>query len=157
MCQYSAGPDGAPTDWHVSHLCTRATGGAGLVIAEASGVVPEGRISPGDVGIWSDDHIEPWRRVVKEIKANGAVAGIQIAHAGRKASTSKPWINNGGSLSQEDGAWETLAPSALPFGANITHTPRVGPTFYYSIFSLFSHLFSPSLINFLRTLGSNQG
>lgn len=123
MCQYSA-IDGFPNDWHLSHLSSRATGGASLVIAEATGVLPEGRISPGCTGIWSDAHVEPWKRVVNQIKANGAVAGIQIGHAGRKASTHKPWVKNGGSLESDEGSWLTVGPSPIPFGMNITHQPK---------------------------------
>jgi len=90
MCQYSA-TDGFPNDWHHVHLGSRAVGGAGLVLTEATAVEPRGRISPQDLGIWSDEHIEPFARIVRFIHAQGAVAGIQLAHAGRKASTRRPW------------------------------------------------------------------
>jgi 2,4-dienoyl-CoA reductase-like NADH-dependent reductase (Old Yellow Enzyme family) len=89
MCEYSS-DDGVATDWHFVHLGSRAVGGAGLVIAEATAVSPEGRISPGDAGIWSDKHVEPITRINRFIKQQGAVPGIQIAHAGRKASASRP-------------------------------------------------------------------
>lgn len=113
MCQYSS-DDGMPTDWHLVHLGTRAVGGAGLVIMEATAVSPEGRISPSDAGIWSDEHADAYRRIAKFIKEQGAVAGIQIAHAGRKASTAEPW--NGGKIVDEGyGGWETVAPSAIAF------------------------------------------
>ena len=113
MCQYSS-EDGMPTDWHLVHLGRRAVGGAGLVIMEATAVSPEGRISPSDAGIWSDAHAESYRRITKFIKEHGAVAGIQLAHAGRKASTAEPW--NGGKLVDEGyGGWETVAPSAEAF------------------------------------------
>ena len=113
MCQYSS-VDGMPTDWHLVHLGSRAVGGAGLVIQEATAVSPEGRISPADAGIWNDEQAEAYRKITKFIKENGAVAGIQLAHAGRKASTSEPW--NGGKIVDEgDGGWETVAPSAIAF------------------------------------------
>ncbi|HEX8734821.1 MAG TPA: NADH:flavin oxidoreductase/NADH oxidase [Pyrinomonadaceae bacterium] len=113
MCQYSS-PDGMPTDWHLVHLGSRAVGGAGLVIQEATAVSPEGRISPEDAGIWSDAHAEAYKRITKFIKENGSVAGIQIAHAGRKASTAAPW-NGGKKVSETEGGWQTVAPSAIAF------------------------------------------
>ncbi|MFT4079180.1 NADH:flavin oxidoreductase/NADH oxidase [Rhodomicrobium sp.] len=113
MCQYSA-KDGFANDWHLVHLGSRASGGAGLVIAEATAVVPEGRISPYDLGLWSDDHIEPLARIARFIESQGAVPGIQIAHAGRKASTDAPW-NGGKALPPEQGGWRPVAPSAVPF------------------------------------------
>jgi len=114
MCQYSA-TDGFANDWHLVHLGSRASGGAGLVIAEATAVVPEGRISPYDLGLWSDDQIEPLARIVRFIDSQGAVAGIQLAHAGRKASTDAPW-NGGGTVKPENGGWQPVAPSAVAFG-----------------------------------------
>ncbi len=103
-----------PTDWHLVHLGSRAVGGAGLIIQEATAVSPEGRISPADAGIWSDAHADAYKKVTKFIKESGAVAGIQLAHAGRKASTAAPW--NGGKLVDEGyGGWETVAPSAIAF------------------------------------------
>jgi len=113
MCQYSS-EDGMPTDWHLVHLGARATGGAGLVIQEATAVSPEGRISPQDAGIWSDAHAEAYARITKFIKSQGAVAGIQIAHAGRKASTAAPW-NGGKKVDESEGGWQTFAPSAIAF------------------------------------------
>ncbi|ADP71792.1 NADH:flavin oxidoreductase/NADH oxidase [Rhodomicrobium vannielii ATCC 17100] len=113
MCQYSA-KDGFANDWHLVHLGSRASGGAGLVIAEATAVTPEGRISPYDLGLWSDDHIEPLARIARFIESQGAVPGIQIAHAGRKASTDAPW-NGGRALPPEQGGWRPVAPSAVPF------------------------------------------
>jgi len=113
MCQYSS-EDGFPNDWHLVHLGSRAVGGAGLVIQEATAVSPEGRISPSDAGIWSDEHAESYKRITKFIKEQGAIAGIQLAHAGRKASTAEPW--NGGKIVDEGyGGWETVAPSAIAF------------------------------------------
>jgi 2,4-dienoyl-CoA reductase-like NADH-dependent reductase (Old Yellow Enzyme family) len=121
MCQYSA-VDGVVTDWHLVHLGRFALGGAALVFVEATGVEARGRISPGDVGLWNDDQARALARVADFLKANGAAAGIQLAHAGRKASTRRPW-HGGGELTAEDAAkgepaWETLAPSALPFADN---------------------------------------
>jgi len=109
MCQYSS-DDGMPNDWHLVHLGSRAVGGAGLVIVEASGVSPEGRITEWDSGIWSEAHADAFRRIVDFIHAQGSVAGIQLAHAGRKASTDKPW-HGGRALP----SWTPLAPSAIPF------------------------------------------
>lgn len=113
MCQYSA-TDGFANDWHLVHLGSRAAGGAGLVIVEATAVSPEGRITPDDLGIWTDEHIPPLRRIVDFIHSQGSVAGIQIAHAGRKASRNSPWKGDR-FLHQEEGGWQTVAPSALPF------------------------------------------
>lgn len=115
MCQYSA-EEGFANDWHLVHLGSRAVGGAGLVIAEATAVSPEGRISPGDLGIWLDDHIPALSRIAAFIHEQGSVAGIQIAHAGRKASHDAPW-NGGRYLSDQEGGWKTVGPSALPFAA----------------------------------------
>ena len=113
MCQYSA-VDGLANDWHLVHLGTRAVGGAGLVMAEASAVSPEGRISLGDTGIWSDAQADAWRRVTRFIKDHGAVAAIQIAHAGRKAATDLPW-RGGRPLGDAPGGWQPVAPSAIAF------------------------------------------
>jgi 2,4-dienoyl-CoA reductase-like NADH-dependent reductase (Old Yellow Enzyme family) len=113
MCQYSA-TDGFANDWHLVHLGSRAVGGAGLVIMEATAVTPEGRISPQDLGLWKDAHIEPLRRITQFIEAQGSVPGIQLAHAGRKSSLSEPW-NGDRQLTQEEGGWPTLAPSAVAF------------------------------------------
>jgi 2,4-dienoyl-CoA reductase-like NADH-dependent reductase (Old Yellow Enzyme family) len=114
MCQYSS-RDGMPNDWHMVHLGSRATGGAALVMVEATAVSPEGRISPGDTGIWSDEHTGKFKPIASFIKSQGAVAAIQLAHAGRKASTDVPW-RGGKPLEESEGGWETLAPSAVPFG-----------------------------------------
>jgi 2,4-dienoyl-CoA reductase-like NADH-dependent reductase (Old Yellow Enzyme family) len=116
MCQYSAN-DGHPTEWHLVHLGSRAVGGAALVIAEATAVDARGRISPGDSGIWLDSQAEAWGGVARFVAAQGAVPGIQLAHAGRKASTDAPW-NGGGALTVEQGGWRPIvAPSAVPFDA----------------------------------------
>jgi 2,4-dienoyl-CoA reductase-like NADH-dependent reductase (Old Yellow Enzyme family) len=113
MCQYSS-VEGMPTDWHLIHLGTRAVGGAGLVFQEATAVSPEGRISPQDAGIWSDSHADAYRKITKFIKSQDAIAGIQLAHAGRKASTAAPW-NGGKKVEENDGGWQTVAPSAVAF------------------------------------------
>lgn len=114
MCQYSS-TDGHATDWHLVHLGSRAVGGAGLVIAEATAVQANGRISPHDLGLWSDAHIEALARVTAFMHAQGSVAGIQLAHAGRKASTHRPWDGQG-RISPDHGGWhDVVAPSAIPF------------------------------------------
>ena len=114
MCEYSC-VDGFANDWHFVHLGSRAVGGAGLVIAEASAVVPEGRITFGDLGIWSDDHIAPLRRIANFIREQGSVPGIQIAHAGRKASCHLPWDGGKAIAPNEPNGWQVVAPSPVPF------------------------------------------
>ena len=115
MCQYSSqGNDGHPTDWHLVHLGTRAVGGAGLVMFEATAVNPVGRISPQDLGIWSDDHIDSFSRIVKFIKGQGSSPAIQLAHAGRKASHESPWLG-GDMLMPDVGGWEIDGPSAIAY------------------------------------------
>lgn len=114
MCQYSA-TDGVPNDWHLVHLGQFAIGGAGLVIAEASGVVPEGRISPNDTGIYNDEQVAAWRRINDFVHAQGAATGIQLAHAGRKASTGRPW-DGGTSVDESQGGWQTVSSTANAFG-----------------------------------------
>src|SRR5664279_576648 len=113
MCMYSA-EGGVPNDWHLVHLGSRAVGGAALVMIEATGVTPEGRISPGDTGLWNDAQLSAFARITKFIAAQGAVPGIQLAHAGRKASTHTPW-SGGRPLAPDEGAWTTVGPSAIPF------------------------------------------
>lgn len=113
MCQYCA-TDGFADDWHLVHLGSRAVGGAALVMAEATAILPHGRITPGDLGIWSDAHIEPLARIVRFVRKQGAVAGIQLAHAGRKASCDVPW-RGGARLSADQGGWDVVAPSPIPF------------------------------------------
>lgn len=113
MCQYSA-VDGFAADWHLVHLGSRALGGAGLVIQEATAVSPEGRISAADLGIWSDAHMAKLKSITTFLTAHGCVPGIQLAHAGRKASTHVPW-QGGKPLLPAEGAWQTVAPSAVPF------------------------------------------
>ena len=114
MCQYSS-QNGKPSEWHLVHLGSRAVGGAALVMFEATAVSPEGRISPGDSGIWSEDHAEAFQPISTFIKSQGAIPGIQIAHAGRKASTDAPW-RGGKPLAESEGSWQTLGPSPVPFG-----------------------------------------
>jgi 2,4-dienoyl-CoA reductase-like NADH-dependent reductase (Old Yellow Enzyme family) len=117
MCMYSA-EDGFANDFHLVHLGSRAIGGVGLVIVEATAVTAEGRISPGDMGIWKDEHIEPLARIARFVEMQGAIPGIQLAHAGRKASCDAPW-NGGGSLkTQAEGGWSVIGPSPLPFYAD---------------------------------------
>ena len=120
MCQYSCEElDGVPTDWHLVHLGSFARGGAGLVVSEATAVVPEGRITGWDTGIWNDEQRDAWARIVDFIHGQGAKAGIQLAHAGRKASTYRQWSGKGSEPISE-GGWETVAPSALPFDGYAT-------------------------------------
>jgi 2,4-dienoyl-CoA reductase-like NADH-dependent reductase (Old Yellow Enzyme family) len=121
MCQYSS-RDGVPTDWHLVHLGARATGGAGAVIVEASAVTPEGRISPDDSGIWSDEQADAFRPIAAFLTEHGAVPGIQVAHAGRKASNSAPWRGSR-PLGPEEGGWQPVAPSALAYDEG-WHVPR---------------------------------
>ncbi|HZT73009.1 MAG TPA: NADH:flavin oxidoreductase/NADH oxidase [Terriglobales bacterium] len=113
MCQYSS-RDGFANEWHLVHLGSRAVGGAALIFTEAAAVLPEGRISPQDLGIWDDRHVEMLARIVRFIHGQGALAGIQLAHAGRKASTRRPWDGRG-MVPPEEGGWQPVAPSAVPF------------------------------------------
>lgn len=113
MCQYSAN-EGLVADWHLQHYASRAVGGVGLIIVEAAGIVPEGRITPYDLGVWSDVHVPGLKKLASLITENGAVPAIQLAHAGRKASHDKP-SNGGMFLKPEAGGWQTVAPSAIPF------------------------------------------
>ena len=113
MCEYS-GSDGFANDWHLVHLGSRAVGGSGLVLTEAIAVSPEGRITRGDLGLWKEEHIDFLNRIVRFLELQGAVPGIQLAHAGRKASCHVPW-KGGRALTVEEGAWQTVAPSAIPF------------------------------------------
>ena len=113
MCQYSA-HEGMANDWHLVHLGSRAAGGAALVVVEASAVTRDGRISPQDMGIWRDEHIEPLARIARFVHSQGAIAGIQLAHAGRKASCEPPW-KGGDCLSPQAGGWPVVGPSPIPF------------------------------------------
>ncbi|GAA2403897.1 tRNA-dihydrouridine synthase [Streptomyces coeruleofuscus] len=118
MCQYSAAPEGpetgAPNDWHFAHYAARATGGTGLIIVEATAVSPEGRISPYDLGIWNDTQVEAFRRITSFLAAQGTVPAIQLAHAGRKASTDRPW-KGGAPVGPDAHGWESVAPSPIAF------------------------------------------
>ena len=118
MCEYSS-EDGFSNDWHLVHLGSRAVGGAGLVFTEAAAVLPEGRITPQDLGLWKDEHIAGLRRIVDFLHQQGARAGVQLAHAGRKASMARPWAAEQRALTPKEGGWENvMAPSALPFADN---------------------------------------
>ncbi|MNK87925.1 NADPH dehydrogenase [compost metagenome] len=123
MCQYMA-VDGQANDWHLSHYAGMARGGAGLVIVEATAVAPEGRITPGCTGIWNDDLAQAFVPVVKAIKAAGSVPGIQIAHAGRKASANRPWEGDDHIPESDARGWQTIAPSAIAFGGGLPKVPR---------------------------------
>jgi len=114
MCQYCA-EEGMANDWHLVHLGSRAAGGVGLTFVEATAVTRDGRITPGDMGIWTDDHVEPLARIARFVDSQGAVAGIQLAHAGRKASCDLPWKGGARLVRPEDGAWDVIAPSPIPF------------------------------------------
>ena len=114
LCQYSVEKrDGVPTDWHLVHLGSFAIGGAGLVMTEATGVSPIGRISPQDTGIWNDEQVEAWSRITTFLHERGTVAGMQLAHAGRKASTHRGWDEKQGTVSAADGGWPTVSASAI--------------------------------------------
>src|SRR5947209_1946395 len=114
MCQYSA-EEGMCNDWHLVHLGSRAVGGTALIVVEATAVTRDGRISPGDVGIWSEAHVEPLARIARFVHAQGAVGGIQLAHAGRKASCEPPWKGGASLKTPEDGGWTVVGPSPIPF------------------------------------------
>jgi 2,4-dienoyl-CoA reductase-like NADH-dependent reductase (Old Yellow Enzyme family) len=126
MCEYSS-EDGFANDWHLVHLGSRAVGGAGLVFTEATAVTPEGRISPQDLGIWKDAHVQPLARIVSFIHSQGSVSGMQLAHAGRKASTRRPW-EGGGRLSELEGGWRNvMAPSSIAFAGNYPQPIEMTP------------------------------
>ncbi len=114
MCQFSS-VDGFANDWHLVHLGSRAVGGAALIITEATAVSPEGRISPDDLGLWKDEHIEKLQQIVRFIEEHGCIAGVQLAHAGRKASHVSPWKGGKALPADDAAAWQTVAPSALAF------------------------------------------
>jgi len=122
MCQYSS-EDGLANDWHLVHLGSRAVGGVGLVMVEATAVTPEGRISPGDMGLWDDKHIEPLARIARFLESQGAVPAIQLAHAGRKASCEAPWLGGAPILDPARGGWPVVGPSPIPFSPE-SPTPR---------------------------------
>jgi 2,4-dienoyl-CoA reductase-like NADH-dependent reductase (Old Yellow Enzyme family) len=114
MCQYSS-EDGFASDWHLVHLGSRAVGGAALLFTEATAVTPEGRISPQDLGIWKDEHIEMLSRITRFVRSQGSIPGMQLAHAGRKGSTRRPWEQPGGAVPKSEGGWTPVAPSAIAF------------------------------------------
>jgi 2,4-dienoyl-CoA reductase-like NADH-dependent reductase (Old Yellow Enzyme family) len=123
MCQYSAGPDGRARDWHLMHLGARAAGGVGLVVSEATAVEARGRISPQDLGLWEDAQVDALRRVARLVQAQGAAFAVQLAHAGRKASTFRPWAARRGAAGSEDGGWhDVVGPTDAPF-SDLTHRP----------------------------------
>ena len=122
MCQYSS-ENGFPNDWHFVHLGSRAVGGAGLVMVEATAVSPEGRISPADSGIYLEEHVEPFAKIARFLKHHGSVPAIQIAHAGRKGSANKPWEGDN-HIDTATGGWDTIAPSAEAFGGNLGKVPK---------------------------------
>ncbi|CCG87658.1 NADH:flavin oxidoreductase/NADH oxidase [Erwinia piriflorinigrans] len=123
MCQYSA-DDGLTNDWHQVHYASLARGGAGLVIVEATAVSPEGRITPGCTGLWNDQQAQGMAQIATSIKAAGAVAGIQLAHAGRKASANRPWEGDDHIAAGDSRGWDTIAPSALAFGHHLPKVPQ---------------------------------
>lgn len=123
MCQYSA-VEGKVTDWHLAHYTGMARGGAGLVIVEATGVSPEGRITPACLGLWSDEHIEGLAQIAQAIKAAGAVPGIQIAHAGRKASANSPWEGDDHITEGDPRGWQPIGASAIAYGENLSRVPQ---------------------------------
>jgi 2,4-dienoyl-CoA reductase-like NADH-dependent reductase (Old Yellow Enzyme family) len=114
MCQYVA-VDGLASDWHLVHLGSRASGGVGLVMVEATAVTADGRISPGDMGIWGEQHVEPLARIARFVASQGATPAIQLAHAGRKASCEAPWLGGASLRSEAEGGWQVVAPSPIPF------------------------------------------
>ncbi len=125
MCQYSS-VDGFANDWHLVHLGTRAVGGAGLVITEATAVEARGRISPRDLGLWQDAHVDGLRRITRFVHEQGGAAGIQLAHAGRKASTHHPWAGAHGAVPEQDGGWQVVGPSDQPFAADYPRPRALG-------------------------------
>src|SRR5450759_2131640 len=137
MCEYSSS-DGVANDWHFVHLGSRAVGGAGLVLTEATAVIPEGRISPQDLGIWNDEHIEMMSRIVSFIHEQGRIAGMQLAHAGRKASTRRPWEGSG-AIPEAEGGWKkVVAPSALAFADTYPMTQALTPDGIQEVITAFA-------------------
>ncbi|MFB3918225.1 MAG: NADH:flavin oxidoreductase/NADH oxidase [Terriglobales bacterium] len=150
MCQYSS-EDGFANDWHLVHLGSRAVGGAALVFTEATAVTPEGRISPQDLGIWKDEHVEPLARIVRFIHGQGGVAGIQLAHAGRKGSTPPPWQRQGG-IRPDTGGWEVVAPSPVPFADGYLKPRALTEDGIHSIIKAFAEAARRSLQSGFRVL-----
>lgn len=137
MCQYSS-INGVPNDWHLVHLGSRAAGGAGLIFTEATAVSPEGRISPDDAGIWNEEQVNAYKRITTFIKSQNSVPGIQLAHAGRKASTYSPWKGKG-EVTVENGGWQTLAPSSIPFADNYPNPKEMDEKDISLVVEQFSH------------------
>jgi 2,4-dienoyl-CoA reductase-like NADH-dependent reductase (Old Yellow Enzyme family) len=137
MCQYSS-RDGFASDWHLVHLGTRAVGGAGLVMTEATAVDPRGRISPGDLGLWKDDHIPMLERITRFIREQGAVPAVQLAHAGRKASVAVPWAG-GGMVGEADGGWTPVAPSPVAFAEGSPVPEELGTAGIAAVVEAFAH------------------
>ena len=125
MCQYSA-VDGVVNDWHLVHLGARATGGFGLLLTEAAAVTPAGRISPQDAGLWNDEQTAAWARIVDFVHGQDTLIGVQLAHAGRKASTYRPWAEHSGTVPATDGGWPTVGPSAVPFAGYLAPDALTG-------------------------------
>ena len=151
MCQYSS-QDGYATDWHLVHLGSRAVGGAGLIFTEATAVLPEGRISPQDLGIWDDGHIEMLSRIVRFIHEQGSIAGMQLAHAGRKASTRRPW-ETPGTVPESEGGWKkVVAPSALRFADNYPMLQELTRDGIQEVVVAFAAAFAGALSRPLRLL-----
>lgn len=125
MCQYSA-KDGFPTEWHQAHYVSRAVGGAGLILVEASAVAPEGRITPHDIGLWSSEQAQSWQPILNTIRDQGTAVGIQLAHAGRKAATARPW-EGGRPLTAENGAWPIAGASPIPFAEGYQRPEEMSP------------------------------
>ena len=123
MCQYSA-EEGVPNDWHLVHLGARSVGGAAVVIAEATAVAPEGRISPGCTGLWNDTQAQAWEPIVTFVRRHGAVPGIQLAHAGRKAAANRPWEGDDHMAATDPRSWDTLGPSPIAYGAELARVPH---------------------------------
>jgi 2,4-dienoyl-CoA reductase-like NADH-dependent reductase (Old Yellow Enzyme family) len=138
MCQYTAGPDGLPTDWHRVHLGSRAVGGAGLVITEATAVAPEGRITPQDTGLWSGEHVDAWRPITAFIADQGAVPAVQLAHAGFKASTYRPWASRRGGVPDSDGGWTPVGTGTEPFAPDYRTPTALDPAGLAGIVAAFA-------------------
>jgi 2,4-dienoyl-CoA reductase-like NADH-dependent reductase (Old Yellow Enzyme family) len=136
MCQYSA-TDGVANDWHLQHLGSRAVGGAGIVSTEVVHVEPRGRITPYCLGLWNDEQRDALARIVRFVKSQGAAMAIQIGHAGRKGSTAQPW-KGGKRLSEQEGGWQTIAPSPLPFADGYTVPVEMGPDTIAATLKLFA-------------------
>jgi 2,4-dienoyl-CoA reductase-like NADH-dependent reductase (Old Yellow Enzyme family) len=137
MCEYSS-TDGFANDWHLVHLGSRAAGGAGLVFTEATAVVPEGRISPQDLGLWKDEHIEILARITAFVRQQGAAPGIQLAHAGRKGSTWRPWDGKRGAVEASHGGWTAVAPSAIQFAPDFPHPKELSTQEIHAVVDAFA-------------------